>query len=119
MMEELEDLLNCPILLIPIQKPVILPSGHTVEEVVMQNFIEKRSFDTYDNSKMCENLVHNRFFSSLKELYESIKDKMGKVETIKVNQDLQDSIETIEFLQFDTQIELTENTQHTQENGTQ
>ena len=123
MMEKIEDLLNCPILLIPIQKPMILPSGHTVEEVVIQNLIDKRSYDPYDNSKMCEDLIHNRFFNSLKELYESVKEKMSKAETIENNSNIKDSKGLIKFLQVETDIELSEDnledSSRTQNNSTQ
>ena len=122
LMEELENLLNCPILLIPIQNPVILPSGHTVEKVVMQNFIEKQSYDPYDNSKIWEHLTHNRFFSCLKELYESINNKMNKARKVEVHPIIHDYTKQIEFLEYDTE-ESTEDNQedtiNTKENGIQ
>ena len=92
--------------MIPIKSPVVLPSGHTIEKCVMEQFIERKDNDPFDNSKKCEQIVFNRFFDNVKELYNQLVELNNNQ---KCETDLNDS-------ESDKKLDHKSENQHNQEN---
>ena len=76
--ERLNELLECPILLIPMESPVITPSGVTVEKKAMEQLIKSKEVDPFDRNKECKHLISNHFASKLQEIVNDILTKTIK-----------------------------------------
>lgn len=76
---KLKEELECPILMIPIDTPVVTPSGRTVDIKAMEELIKKNAVDPYDSEKNCKNIVNNLLAVKLKEIISEAEIRLQKI----------------------------------------
>ena len=88
----LEELLQWSINLESLENPVVLPSGHTVHQKTMEQFIEGAKCDPFDPSKQWDQLIHNRIAKEFQKILDIIKVKVAEIQVknIPVEKDTQD-----------------------------
>lgn len=74
LMEELKELLLCPILLVKMDDPCITSSGHTIDGDLMQQYIQNGDKDPWDNTMICDRKVRNLLAYKLKILVDQYID---------------------------------------------
>jgi uncharacterized protein YktA (UPF0223 family) len=56
---EIKELLECPISLDMIKRPVFTPSGYTVDQSVMENMVKNKQIDPFTRKGRCCKFVQN------------------------------------------------------------
>ena len=75
-LSKLSELIDCPISMIQIQNPVILPSGVTIDRKAYDNLIGKK--DPYDKTLVVGKVVVNRIFKDIIEFLHEISDQINE-----------------------------------------
>ena len=68
-LDELKELLQCPIILDIFTNPVMTPSGNTIEESVMSTLIKNKDPDPFSKTGFCKKLIPNMLIKNIIELY--------------------------------------------------
>jgi hypothetical protein len=74
---KLKAQLECPINYSPIENPVILKSGITVDE----NTFDKLDRDPFDNTKKCDQKIKNLFFKEIKEITSHACEQISQIKS--------------------------------------
>ena len=67
LVEGLKDLIECPLSLVDITSPIILPSGNTVQENKFNELVARNCLDPFDETLAVRHKIVNRFMIKVKE----------------------------------------------------
>ena len=102
LISDVNKILLCPLSMSELTNPVILPSGHTIQEGYFDELKRRRYKDPYDNSKILKDKVHNRFASEVIKIVKSSQELVN----CKINSEDINELQRVQFADAEVQTDI-------------